>query len=338
MKKRLWLVYGMDFLLVALLFLLTIPVYTQRIPSTLELNAQKRLPDRGIDWARVEATGRDLQLGGNAPTLQAYHQVLDTLQQVPGVRNVTSHMHLRLISPYTMSINWRDGLLEANGFLPDEDSYHRVSELITDTHETNVVGELRIAAGQPPEWVNMLLTLFAQLPKLERAHASITDQQISLSGKAEYSATVDAISQALMAFKQQGYELDLHLIAADSAARLCQQRFEELLKTPIVFDSGNSTINDTSHPLLEQLSETAMLCPDARITIAGHTDNRGSSSSNQRLSQQRARSIATWLIEEGIDSNRIITMGYGADKPVADNAVEAGRAKNRRIELIVQGK
>lgn len=77
-------------------------------------------------------------------------------------------------------------------------------------------------------------------------------------------------------------------------------------------------------------------CPGARITIAGHTDDRGRPEVNLLLSQQRAEAVAARLIAAGVADARITAVGYGADRPVADNATAEGRAQNRRIEFVVE--
>lgn len=73
--------------------------------------------------------------------------------------------------------------------------------------------------------------------------------------------------------------------------------------------------------------------PGLKIEIAGHTDSTGTREFNQKLSEDRAESLASWLIQNGISSTRITTVGYGESRPVADNETEDGRRKNRRTEI-----
>ena len=67
--------------------------------------------------------------------------------------------------------------------------------------------------------------------------------------------------------------------------------------------------------------------------MGGHTDNIGTSKSNQLLSENRAKAVYDYLVEKGITKERMTTKGYGDTKPVADNGTEAGRAENRRTEF-----
>ena len=72
-----------------------------------------------------------------------------------------------------------------------------------------------------------------------------------------------------------------------------------------------------------------------RLEISGHTDNQGDHDKNVALSQERAQAVADYLANKGIDSARLTAVGYGPDRPIADNSTKDGRAKNRRVEFEV---
>jgi OOP family OmpA-OmpF porin len=76
--------------------------------------------------------------------------------------------------------------------------------------------------------------------------------------------------------------------------------------------------------------------PTLKVSVEGHTDSVGSDAYNQRLSERRAAAVKSYLVSEGIDGSRISTVGYGEAKPVASNSTEAGRAQNRRAEVIAR--
>ncbi|MBW2263001.1 MAG: OmpA family protein, partial [Deltaproteobacteria bacterium] len=73
--------------------------------------------------------------------------------------------------------------------------------------------------------------------------------------------------------------------------------------------------------------------PDMEVRIEGHTDNQGGTAHNMDLSTRRAESVKKYFVENGIDENRIETVGYGPKKPIADNKTKKGQAKNRRVEF-----
>ena len=74
--------------------------------------------------------------------------------------------------------------------------------------------------------------------------------------------------------------------------------------------------------------------PDLRLRIEGHTDNTGSMETNRTLSELRAGAIRNYLVQQGIDSSRLETAGFGQTQPSADNATPEGRQQNRRVELV----
>lgn len=76
--------------------------------------------------------------------------------------------------------------------------------------------------------------------------------------------------------------------------------------------------------------------PEAKITVAGHTDSQGSDAHNQELSEKRAKSVADYLVGRGIAKDRVMSKGYGPQVPIADNTSIEGRAQNRRVEIVVE--
>lgn len=102
----------------------------------------------------------------------------------------------------------------------------------------------------------------------------------------------------------------------------------------INFDTGKSVIRDESGPIIEQVVQMLKSNPELKISVEGHTDNVGNASSNKTLSMERAKSVVAAIVGQGISADRLTSAGYGPDKPVADNATEEGRAKNRRVEIV----
>jgi OOP family OmpA-OmpF porin len=88
--------------------------------------------------------------------------------------------------------------------------------------------------------------------------------------------------------------------------------------------------------LLDRLIEAALRCPTANIEVAGHTDSDGDPAANQALSAKRAQSVADYLIQAGLPADRLKALGYGSNQPLASNDTDEGKAKNRRIELLVR--
>ena len=89
------------------------------------------------------------------------------------------------------------------------------------------------------------------------------------------------------------------------------------------------------YPVLERLAQTLLQNPYAHVTVIGHTDSTGSDAINNPLSLNRANAARNFLVSRGVPAARISTTGMGSTQPVASNAIEAGRAQNRRVEIFV---
>ena len=105
----------------------------------------------------------------------------------------------------------------------------------------------------------------------------------------------------------------------------------------INFDFDKADIKPESRPIIEEITKLLKNNPSLGLTIEGHTDNVGAPDYNKRLSEDRARSVVAAVTAEGIALRRLKAVGYGQDKPIADNSTDEGRAKNRRVELVKQG-
>lgn len=105
----------------------------------------------------------------------------------------------------------------------------------------------------------------------------------------------------------------------------------------VYFESGKATLKPESKPALEEASKFLKEKPDLKIFVVGHTDNDGGFEFNQQLSQQRAQAVVDELAKQyGIAANRLSAKGVSYLSPVASNDAEAGKAKNRRVELVQQ--
>lgn len=330
-------IYGLlvGLVVLALLMVLAVPFYSERIPAVLSGYVKDQVRDAGHQWPQLSAEGRDLTLSGKAPTPNAHREVLDIATNAPGIRSVTDQITPRIISPYTFTATWYDKQLTSSGFLPDEGSLIQAEKQLHRLFGENSQSQLQVGSGNPAGWEPLTNLLIEILPAFEQATIDLVDKNLDMSGKINTTSQQKQLMALLTPYREQGYNLNINIVAADAMAMRCQQQFDVLLKQSIAFSSGKNRINSSSFSLLENLADTAMFCPKELITIEGHTDNRGSASKNQQLSQQRAQAVADWLVRAGVDKKRFRIIGHGADKPIANNETEAGRAKNRRIEFKV---
>lgn len=105
----------------------------------------------------------------------------------------------------------------------------------------------------------------------------------------------------------------------------------------ILFDSGKSTLRSKAKEVLSRIAGVLLVAPEYHLSIEGHTDSVGSARANQRLSEERARAVFDYLAEAHVSPALMTTQGFGETQPVASNNTAAGRQRNRRVEIVVEG-
>ncbi|ABG57771.1 OmpA family protein [Cytophaga hutchinsonii] len=121
------------------------------------------------------------------------------------------------------------------------------------------------------------------------------------------------------------YKQDITLVTIKTSGKIILRN--------IFFDSGKATIRLESTAELLKLVDLLKNNPTLRIEIAGHTDNIGDETLNQKLSEERAKNVVTFLTANGISAGRLVAKGYGSSQPVAPNTTDTGRQQNRRTEI-----
>ena len=101
----------------------------------------------------------------------------------------------------------------------------------------------------------------------------------------------------------------------------------------ILFNSGKSSFQKQTMPVLQAITAILKEYPSANFMIEGHTDSQGADSLNQKLSEDRAAAVKSYLVENGIDAARLTSAGFGESKPIDSNKTSKGRANNRRVEV-----
>ena len=120
-------------------------------------------------------------------------------------------------------------------------------------------------------------------------------------------------------------------------ARVLRQGNEVIIRlVGLNFAVGSATIPGTGSDLLVSVETAIRLFPNAGVTVAGHTDSFGSDSGNFELSKRRAESVRQYLISNTrVPASQISAVGYGETRPVASNQTPEGRARNRRIDIVI---
>ncbi|PTS92617.1 hypothetical protein DBR11_26615 [Pedobacter sp. HMWF019] len=103
----------------------------------------------------------------------------------------------------------------------------------------------------------------------------------------------------------------------------------------ILFDFDSANLKDPAKENIKTLAASLNQYPGTDIKVIGHTDNKGTEAYNMSLSERRAAAVKAYAVAQGVPSSRLITIGKGFSEPIADNSTDAGRAANRRVEIVI---
>lgn len=246
-----------------------------------------------------------------------------------------------VVSPYVLTAAVdanRNAVL--NGYVPDQAAMDSIeAAAVANYGSGNVVNNLEIVDGAPANWTATAIASLANINPLSNGLIEMIDTNISVSGDASSQGEADSVQSNLVGGISAPFN-STYAITAPSAAVIaadtCQTDFNNLLASQNVnFESAQAVIAASSYALLNQMAATAANCPGASISVEGHTDSQGDDAYNLDLSDQRAQAVVSYLINQGVDGNRLSSAGYGESMPIGDNDTPEGRAENRRIEFNV---
>lgn len=261
----------------------------------LAMQAQTLLEEEGIDDVEVQFLDGHATLSGSGLTNTIEASVLSIVREMTGVKSVTGKFQHNEVSQESI-----DSDLSSTALRLLEDEGLKGIEVNVD---------------------NRIATLSGAFPGVAKAQ---------LAG--DLITAQEGISRVAMIFtKADGTKItDADLESAASCKTLIG---EALITGKIEFESGSSRLTKGSKSIVSALAKTLADCPSATVAVSGHTDSTGSKALNQRLSEQRAQTVAKALASEGIAENRISAKGEGSNRPIASNSTPDGRAQNRRIEF-----
>ncbi|MGE4373043.1 MAG: OmpA family protein [Xanthobacter sp.] len=290
----------------------------------------------------AEAKGSHLILRGEALDSAAFSTLNIALENPPAGITVQNEVRPPSISPYVFSVRKDTAGLTLSGFYPSEKAHDFLRRVLKQDFPEETVNDVSaIGSGAPEGFQGAVEAGLRQLERLQSGELSLTDVQLRLSGVAFTARAVEDIRTVLEKAANPPFKIDVELsvIAAGApvTAPNCQAILSEvMLHGTILFDPGSASINAVSQATLDRLVHVLQRCANLKVEVAGHTDSLGYSRSNQRLSEARAQAVVDVLEATGVSPAQLVAVGYGATQPVADNETEEGRARNRRIELVVK--
>ena len=212
--------------------------------------------------------------------------------------------------------------------------------------------DLTIANGAPGGFDAASNLALNTLGKLSKGSFSIIDNKATIWGVVPSDASLEEIQSKFENGMPAGFsseaildqtppppppvviEKPVNPPVEKPVVEACSARIiSTVTNSKINFETARATILSESFGLLDNVAELVISCPDVRFEVSGHTDSDGSDASNQRLSVARAEAVRDYLVRAGVDTSRLVAVGFGESKPVAENNSAANKALNRRIEF-----
>jgi OmpA-OmpF porin, OOP family len=234
-----------------------------------------------------------------------------------------------------------NGMVTIEGEAPDDASRLHLVEIAQQIYAgASVTDNMKIVGAASEPWSSAAHLGLEEMARLKNGEVTISGKELTIKGAAESDQVANDIRSVLSTDLPPGFKshdqisvMSVEEKAADSCQTLMRQT---TAKGTINFERAKADLTSDSTQTLKDLAQIANECPSFSIQIEGHTDAEGTDERNQRLSDRRARAVADFLAQNGVDGRRLTTVGYGATRPIADNATAEGRAKNRRIEFTVR--
>ena len=200
--------------------------------------------------------------------------------------------------------------------------------------------------GLPEGWTVRVLTGIEALSMLSSGAVTVLPDRVTVTGEAGDATARDEIAQLFIDKLGRGAQFSIdvaYVEALDPLAGMptpeeCVNAIRGVTEgRKITFEPGSATLNADALPIMDDIAEVLRLCGDLRLRISGYTDSQGREETNLRLSQQRAESVLDALRLRRVPVGKFEAVGFGEADPIADNATEAGRETNRRIEFALIG-
>jgi outer membrane protein OmpA-like peptidoglycan-associated protein len=238
------------------------------------------------------------------------------------------------------------------------------SAAVDKQQQEKIAGEQAAAAQKAKAEAEAKAAVDAEAAKRAADQEAQRQAELAAANEAKLKAQANAQAAALTAEANKAQAEKNALQAKEAAARAETERVRkeaeasraELLEqlnrvldtrdTPrglvvnmadVLFDTGKYELGPVAREKLAKLSGILATHSGLQLDVEGHTDSTGSVQTNQTLSDQRAQTVARYLVEQGVPGRNVKSMGFADSHPVADNSTNEGRQKNRRVEIIVSG-
>lgn len=222
----------------------------------------------------------------------------------------------------------------ASGTVPDDATKNALLGRLRELYGDRVVDQVKVGKVRtPPQWSQILMSsIQPNLKEVTQGRLDISGANITLHGNVTSDVTRTQLEKQLGQGLPPAYTVNnqLDVVAPEQAM------VDKALANRIVeFQSGSAVLTLAGQNILNEIFIALNKVSGRPVRIIGHTDGQGIPATNLTLSLARANAVKTYLIEKGLHAEALTTLGLGSTKPLADNATEEGRRRNRRIEFDV---
>lgn len=316
-------------------------VNADRIANDLELRSRSALDQAGLPDVGVEAVGLSVQLVGIPASRQKAEAVVGELRGARGTSWLDARPQLiERILDLVVSVERRH--VRISGKMPSDGAKVQAAamEAFGDKIEILVSpgGKSSPSADLVLHHTSEILRVFGATAKSAILRAD--DRSIEVEAVCFTSAAKGQLEAVIARASAEGVDTSIVdiSVAPSGTPEDLQASLDELLgRAGINFETNSVAIDAPSQAVLLTAVDALQSFPNVSIEVAGHADNRGTPETNLALSQQRADSVLAFLVANGVNPDRVASVGYGDTEPIADNTTEAGLRANRRIEFRVKG-
>ena len=224
----------------------------------------------------------------------------------------------------------------AAGTVPDEATKAAVLERLHALYGAQrVVDRIQVeAVVAPPNWRERVVAMLGpDLQQVSGGELKIDGNSVRISGQVGNEAERQQVASALASAAGPSYLVKNALRGGGNRE---QDLLDQALADRIIeFQSGSATLAPAGRAILDEMVVALKQVGGQQVQVIGHTDDVGARAANVALSLQRAIAVKAYLEQHGVAADNLSVQGFGPDRPIADNATDQGRARNRRIEFRV---
>lgn len=213
------------------------------------------------------------------------------------------------------------------------DAARELARLEREKQEALAAERARTAAAEAEAERAKQLALQAEIARAKEAAEAQRLKQVELEQQVTTARESAARAEAerVKMRTELARQLNMVLATRESARGLIVNMSD------VLFDTARYTLKPLAREKLARIAGIIQTSPGLKIEVEGHTDSTGSEAFNQKLSEQRADAVRSYLVSQGIEAGSVTARGFGQAQPAADNSSAAGRQANRRVELVVNG-